>query len=167
MAAPGELDPVDFSDEEGDLLPPLPPPASGRATEGEVAAWEPCAPSLRRSDFEVAVPGASPLKGHVLLLDGQVYAWLGTAEATMGHLCAAAPGGVPTNPMPPVAQLVGGGADAEAAAVLARRVALKTGMHAVLSVNLPQDPLLQAACGKRLLQEVASLAAGGGAAPGE
>ncbi|XP_047270372.1 uncharacterized protein LOC107873190 [Capsicum annuum] len=87
-----------------------------------------------------------------------IYAWIGCNSTKLGDLFAAAPTR-PGNTVS-VSSLTGGSCDNTGFGI-ARRIVLKTGINVVLASNIPKNnPMLEAAAEKKLVQKLISLGYG-------
>ena len=144
----------DFSDDDFDAAP-APAPVT------DAAVVVPCAPSgdVAEHSWRIDVPGAT-VHAQVIRMVDQLVVWVGAAPPgiapTHGDVAMALPGrpGSSAGGMPPATTLLGGGAGARSSAAavkdsagmvdgasepMARRLARRTGMCVVCSVNVPLE----------------------------
>ena len=142
----------DFSDDDFDAAPTPAPVA-------DAAVVCPCAPSgdVATQSWRIDVPGAT---GHaqVIRMVDQLVVWVGAAPPgiapTHGDVAMALPGRPGSSGVPPATTLLGGGAIGArseravkdsagmvdgASEPMARRLARRTGMCVVCSVNVPLE----------------------------
>ena len=146
----------DFSDDDFDAAPaPAPAPVA------DAAVVVPCAPSgdVAEHSWRIDVPGAT-VHAQVIRMVDQLVVWVGAAPPgiapTHGDVAMALPGrpGSSAGGMPPATTLLGGGAGARSSSAavkdsagmvdgasepMARRLARRTGMCVVCSVNVPLE----------------------------
>ncbi|KAL4450043.1 hypothetical protein ABPG77_010712 [Micractinium sp. CCAP 211/92] len=93
----------------------------------------------------------------LVVLQRQIYAWVGTAPPRLTSLCLAVP--TRLDPVPAATSLLPGPSAAdEDLTSMAQRIAKRAGQPVALSVNLPANqPLMRAFAEKRLLQELQTL----------
>mmetsp|Transcript_14459 Transcript_14459/g.57024 ORF Transcript_14459/g.57024 Transcript_14459/m.57024 type:complete len:171 (-) Transcript_14459:814-1326(-) len=144
----------DFSDDDFDAAP-APAPVT------DAAVVVPCAPrgDVAEHSWRIDVPGAT-VHAQVIRMVDQLVVWVGAAPPgiapTHGDVAMALPGrpGSSAGGMPPATTLLGGGAGARSSAAavkdsagmvdgasepMARRLARRTGMCVVCSVNVPLE----------------------------
>jgi len=144
----------DFSDDDFDAAP-APAPVT------DAAVVVPCAPrgDVAEHSWRIDVPGAT-VHAQVIRMVDQLVVWVGAAPPgiapTHGDVAMALPGrpGSSAGGMPPATTLLGGGAGARSSSAavkdsagmvdgasepMARRLARRTGMCVVCSVNVPLE----------------------------
>ena len=144
----------DFSDDDFDAAPaPAPAPVA------DAAVVVPCAPSgdVAEHSWRIDVPGAT-VHAQVIRMVDQLVVWVGAAPPgiapTHGDVAMALPGRPGSSGVPPATTLLGGGAIGArseravkdsagmvdgASEPMARRLARRTGMCVVCSVNVPLE----------------------------
>lgn len=91
----------------------------------------------------------------VVVLDRQLFIWIGVEPPRLSNLCMAMP--TRLDPIPSATSLLPGRADDDIIS-MSQRLAKKVGKPVALSVNLPANqPLMRAFVEKRLLQELQQL----------
>ncbi|CBI25990.3 hypothetical protein AAG906_027785 [Vitis piasezkii] len=91
----------------------------------------------------------------IIRLHKQIYAWIGSNSAKLGHMYAAA--STRPNNTVSVTSILGGASDNTGSGI-ARRLALRTGVNIILACNIPKNnPMLEAEAEKKLVQKLINL----------
>lgn len=114
-------------------------------------------PGLVQHTFSAIYQEQQQLFFQLVVLQRQIFAWVGTAPPRLASLCLATP--TRLDPVPAATSLLPGpGAADEDLTSMAQRIAKRVRQSVALSVNLPANqPLMRAFAEKRLLQELQAL----------
>ncbi|XP_078436324.1 proteasome assembly chaperone [Wolffia australiana] len=91
----------------------------------------------------------------IIRLQKQIYVWIGCNSSKLGHMFAAAPTRLSDSVS--VSSVMGGGSD-NVGSSIARRLVIRTGLHVILSCNIPKgSPMLEATAERKLVEKLRSL----------
>ncbi|KAL4452358.1 hypothetical protein ABPG75_008020 [Micractinium tetrahymenae] len=126
-------------------------------TSGVGTAAGPAPSGLVQHAFSATYQEEHQLFFQLVVLERQIFAWVGTAPPRLASLCLATP--TRLDPVPAATSLLPGPGTADEDLVsMAQRLAKRSGRSVALSVNLPaSQPLMRAFAEKRLLQELQTL----------